>query len=72
MNELSTEEKARIDKLVRDLPKWKKHLRDFREKHPEMSPQEVMKKAGFTYRMKRGKLIKQFIRETIERCLTEA
>jgi len=59
---LTEEEKVEIDELAKKMPQWQQYLADFREKHPELSPQEVMKKAGFTFRMKKGKLVSAWIK----------
>ena len=67
-----TEEEMReLDELARKMPKWQKHLADFREKHPEMGPQEVMKKAGFTFRMKKGKIVHGYVRKVLKRVIDE-
>ena len=60
-----------IDELARKIPKWQNHLAAFREKHPEMGPQEVMKKAGFTFRMLKGKLVQGFVRGIIEEIIAD-
>lgn len=69
---LTEEEKREIDDLARQMPKWQEHLADFRERHPEMGPQEVMKKAGFTFRMKKGKMVAGLIKKAFERVLEKA
>jgi len=62
---------AQLDQLAKSLPDWQEHLQEFREKHPELSPQAVMKKAGFTFRMRKGKLIKACINPILEKVMRE-
>jgi len=71
VGELTEEQKREIDDLARQMPNWQKHLADFRKRHPELSPQEVMKKAGFTFRMKKGKLVTGFVRRIFKRIAEE-
>ena len=59
---LTEKEKNELDNLAKKLPIWQKHLKEFRKKHPNMKPQEIMKKAGFTFRMKKGKLVSQYFK----------
>lgn len=71
-----TEEERRefereLDDIARKMPKWQEHLADFRKRHPELSPQDVMRKAGFTFRMKKGKLIKGWIKKLFDRITEE-
>lgn len=71
MDELTEEQKREIDDLARQMPNWQKHLADFRKRHPELSPQDVMKKAGFTFRMRKGKLVKGYVRRILKRIAEE-
>ena len=66
---LTKEQEREIDELARSLPNWQEHLADFRKRHPELSPQDVMKKAGFTFRMKKGKLIQAYVRKSLKRII---
>lgn len=68
---LTDEEKREIDDLAMKFPSWQKHLQKFREKHPELKPQEVMKKAGFTFRMKKGKLINAYLKPKFQKIMDE-
>ena len=57
---MSANEEQELEKLARDFPVWSDHLVHFREKHPDMPPKEIMRKAGFTYRMRKGKLFRAY------------
>jgi len=61
----------KIDELVQKMPNWQEHLTEFRKGHPELSPQEVMKKAGFTFRMKKGKLISKYVKTELRKILVD-
>ena len=68
---MTEKQKKEIDKLAREMPKWQQHLSEFRERHPELSPQEVMKKAGFTFRMKKGKLVSDYVKQLFKEVIEE-
>lgn len=72
---LTEEDKRELDDIARKMPRWQEHLADFRERHPELSPQDVMVKAGFTFRMKKGKLVVRYVnrkfKEIVEKHLGE-
>jgi hypothetical protein len=70
-NEEEKDLEREIDKLARKMPDWQKHLAEFRARHPELTPQEVMKKAGFTFRMKKGKLISDFIKPKLRKIMED-
>lgn len=59
---LTNNEKRELDELAEKVPDWQEHLKDYRKRHPEESPQQVMKKAGFTRRMYISKLVKQYLK----------
>lgn len=74
MKEIGEQFQKELDDLARSdrrLPKWKDHLRDFRAKHPEMGPREVMKKAGFTFRMNRGRQVSKIVKSMFKRVMEE-
>ena len=58
-----------MEKLARDFPVWSEHLADFRKAHPDTPQKEVMRKAGFTYRMKKGKLFQAYWKPVSESVL---
>jgi hypothetical protein len=60
---LTKEEEREIDELAESLGEyeWKPFIAKFREKHPEMTPQEVMKKASFVRRMQISKKIHRWL-----------
>ena len=60
-----------IDQLAKNLPDWQEHLQNFRDKHPELLPQAIMKKAGFIFRMKKGKMFKAFINSILKKATDE-
>ena len=68
---LTDKDKREQDDLASKLPSWKDHLTEFRKRHPEFNPQEVMKKAGFTFRMKKGIMIKRYLRPKLEKIIEE-
>ena len=68
---LTDEEMRELDDLARKMPRWQEHLADFRKRHPELSPQDVMVKAGFTFRMKKGKLVHGYVRRILMRVIEE-
>ena len=68
---LTDEEKKEIDELAMKIPDWQEHLKEYRKRHPEELPQQVMKKAGFTRRMYVAKLVKSYLEPKIKTIIDE-
>jgi hypothetical protein len=55
----------RIDEIARNVPKWKDHLANYRQRHPNESMPQIMKKASFTRRMYVSKQVKSMIKDML-------
>lgn len=60
-----------IDELARKIPKWEDHWKAYKEKHPDETMPNVMKKASFTRRMWLAKEVKKIIKKRVQEIVEE-
>lgn len=60
-------EDKELTEAIHMMPVWETHLTLFKQKHPKMSALDAEEKAGFTFRMRKAKIVQKYIQKLMNK-----